>query len=308
MATNVALTDLKDYFQSDAVDTHPDFTVLKSLGFPTDGNPTTGLPATLPGSAWFALLAAMRLSVIKAAGLTPSNPPDPLQFLAALQSLEWMNDKSIQQKHLADLIISNAKVANSTLEFAKLSSTAIATTEEAKAGTATDKLMTPKSVKDAVTEFAAPLPVGTIIPLIAKSVPSGYLQCDGSQLDHGDAPVLCEILWQFDAFKGDSTSYAVLPDLDGRVVQGVTSIAQVGTYLEAQLPNITGQTISNITIQHGDECSGCLSLTDLVDAKLASGAYNYHAKLHVNATVANSLYSGDSFQLPALQSLVCIKV
>ena len=81
MATNVTADQLVEKYQGDAVPTLPDYTKLTSEGFPTDGNPSTGLVATLPGAAWFALVSAMRISVIKAAGLTPSSTPDPLQFL-----------------------------------------------------------------------------------------------------------------------------------------------------------------------------------------------------------------------------------
>ena len=51
MATAVNLSDLKDYYESDAVETQVDFSVLKSLGFPTGWNTLTGFPATLRGAA-----------------------------------------------------------------------------------------------------------------------------------------------------------------------------------------------------------------------------------------------------------------
>ncbi|WP_205051035.1 hypothetical protein, partial [Parasutterella secunda] len=38
----------------------------------------------------------------------------------------------------------------------------------------------------------------------------------------------------------DSSTYAVLPDMNGRVFQGTTTVADVCKALEAQLPNITG--------------------------------------------------------------------
>ena len=79
MATTVQLTDLTDYYQADATQDMPDYTALTSTGFCQDGDPVAGKRATLMGAAWFNLLAAMRVSVIKAAGLTPSKTPDPLQ-------------------------------------------------------------------------------------------------------------------------------------------------------------------------------------------------------------------------------------
>ncbi|WP_205051034.1 hypothetical protein, partial [Parasutterella secunda] len=38
----------------------------------------------------------------------------------------------------------------------------------------------------------------------------------------------------------DSSTYAVLPDMNGRVFQGTTTVADVCKALEAQLPNIIG--------------------------------------------------------------------
>ena len=163
-ATQVTLADLVDYWQSDAVQTQPDYSTLKSQGFPTNGNPATGLAATLPGSAWFALISAMRVSVIKAAGLTPESTPNPMQFLTALQSLGWMNSKSILTDLLADSVITEAKILNGAVTFAKLNSNVLATSEEAIAGTINNKLMTPIRVKEAISAQTPPaLPTGSAL-------------------------------------------------------------------------------------------------------------------------------------------------
>ena len=94
MATKVESNQLTDYWEDAATQTLPDYSGQTSTGFAQDGNPVTGQKATLPGAAWFNIMAAVRVSVILAAGKTPSNPPDPLQFLEALQSLGWMTSES----------------------------------------------------------------------------------------------------------------------------------------------------------------------------------------------------------------------
>ena len=114
MATNVTADQLVEKYQGDAVPTLPDYTKLTSEGFPTDGNPSSGLVATLPGAAWFALVSAMRISVIKAAGLTPSSTPDPLQFLTALQSMSWMQNKKITYSMLVDAFDRNRRKSEGT--------------------------------------------------------------------------------------------------------------------------------------------------------------------------------------------------
>ena len=224
-------------------------------------------------------------------------------------------DKTIRTAKIADLAITAAKIASktitqaqiadATLTFAKIATEAIATTAEAKAGSVNNKLMTPQLVAQAIAQLAAPLPTGSIIPIIGKSAPAGYLHCDGSQLDHGDAPTLCELLWLFDEFKGDSTSYAVLPDLDGRVVQGVTDISQVGTYLEAQLPNITGSIHSRQWINDSNPQGVFSVVNEGVDSQTVNSSSGITVSF--SAENGNALYNGTELQIPAIQVLTCIK-
>ena len=237
-ATQVTLADLVDYWQSDAVQTQPDYTTLKSQGFPTNGNPTTGLAATLPGSAWFALISAMRVSVIKAAGLTPAATPDPLQFLTALQSLGWVNSKSILTDFLADSVITEAKILNGVVSFAKLKSDVLATSEEAVTGEINNKLMTPIRVKEAISAQTPPaLPTGSFIYYGGVDVPDGYLLCNGANVSRTTYANLFAVIGTKYG-DGDGVSTFTLPNLDGRVLQGTNDTSEVGTYLEPQLPNI----------------------------------------------------------------------
>ena len=136
MATNVTANQLVEKYQGDAVPTLPDYTKLVSEGFPSDGNPSTGMVATLPGAAWFALVSAMRISVIKAAGLTPASTPDPLQFLTALQSMAWMQNKKITYSMLVDALT--------------------ATGDKAKGLSANDCFLTPLSLQSVLDVICPP--------------------------------------------------------------------------------------------------------------------------------------------------------
>ena len=243
---------------------------------------------------------------------------DAAKIIDATITAAKLVDKTISTAKIADLAITAAKIASktitqaqiadATLTFAKIAAEAIATTEEAKAGSVNNKLMTPQLVAQAIAQLAAPLPTGSIIPIIGKSAPAGYLQCDGSQLDHGDAPTLCELLWLFDEFKGDSTSYAVLPDLDGRVVQGVTDISQVGTYLEAQLPNITS--FAQWIAYWETKAEGAIQFESMGSGPLQGGAGGgpLPNAMSLDASRSSSVYVTDGeLQPSALQSLICIK-
>lgn len=279
MATTVELTDLVDYWQDAATQTLPTYTELTSSGFAQDGDPVTGQRATLPGAPWFNLIAAMRVSLIKAAGLTPSTTPDPLQFLTALQSMAWMQDKKITQAMLADALISAAKLASNSVETAKikdaavtaaklasnavatakiangavtnekiaagvltfdrLAVAAIATKQEAEAGTSKVKLMTPWAVAQAIAA------------LIPASVPTGMiLPFLGTSVPEGY--LLCNgsnvsrttyaNLFQVIGTRcgaGDGSTTFALPNLHHRFLEGTTTASEVGDYVEAGLPNIT---------------------------------------------------------------------
>ena len=300
MATAVTLSDLKDYYESDAVETQVDFSVLKSLGFPTDGNPLTGLPATLPGAAWFALISAMRVGVIKASGLTPASTPNPLQFLTALQSLAWMNDKSIVTKLLADSVITETKISDGVVSFAKLKSDAIATTQDALGGTSNDVLMTPIRTKEAISAFIPPaVPSGVMVPFAGTNVPDGWLLCNGAEISRTTYASLFAAIgtkWG----EGDGVTTFTLPLFHKRFAEGTTNPDEVGTYVEAGAPNITGE-FSNLSDWGMATANGSLSLQGRITRKAAGGEDTSFASFRFNAANSNSMY-GDSDVLQPMSS------
>ena len=285
MATNVELNQLVDYWQDGATQTMPSYGELTSTGFAQAGDPVSGVMATRPGAAWFNLVAAMRVSVIRAAGLTPSATPDPLQFLTALQSLGWAKDKSITGALLADAIITAAKLANGSVETAKikdaavtasklaalavetgkiaagavtsekiasktiafdrLAASAIATEEQARAGTANNVLLTPYLAKILMDAFTPP------------ACPTGMIAFfdltdipDGWLLCDGSAVSRTTYANLFAKIgtrhgAGDGSTTFNLPDMDARFLEGTTDTGQVGTSVEPGLPNIIGSFDAN---------------------------------------------------------------
>ena len=281
MATTVQTTDLVDYWQDAATQTLPTYTELTSSGFAQDGDPVTGQRATLPGAPWFNLIAAMRVSLIKAAGLTPSTTPDPLQFLTALQSMAWMLDKKITQAMLADALISAAKLASNSVETAKikdaavtaaklasnavatakiadgavtnakiaagviafdrLAAAAIATQQQAEAGTANNVLMTPLRVAQLLSEQMPP------------AVPTGMILPflgtsvpEGFLLCNGSNVSRTTYANLFNVIgtkcgAGDGSTTFTLPNLHRRFAEYTTTTSEVGQSVSAGLPNITGE-------------------------------------------------------------------
>ena len=84
------------------------------------------------------------------------------------------------------------------------------------------------------------VPTGTILPFAGKTVPSGFLLCNGAAVSRTTYAALFAVIgttWG----TGNGSSTFNLPDLRNRHFQGANDTSGVGTYLEAGLPNITGR-------------------------------------------------------------------
>lgn len=291
MATNVTADQLVEKYQGDAVPTLPDYTKLTSEGFPTDGNPSTGLVATLPGAAWFALVSAMRISVIKAAGLTPSSTPDPLQFLTALQSMSWMQDKKITYSMLVDALT--------------------ATGDKAKGLTDNNCFLTPLSLQSVIDVICPP---GMFGLFHATDVPEGWLLCNGATVSRTTySRLFAKIGTKYGA--GDGSTTFALPNLDGRVLQGTTNTGNVGNYLEASLPNIIGflnsYGLGNVPNDFNIHWDGALTLVSLQEQSLVQinedPQWKTTQDFRFDASKSNGTYSGNLVQPKALNALPCIR-
>ena len=349
MASTVQLADLTDYYQADATQDMPDFSALTSTGFIQDGDPVAGQRATLMGAAWFNLIAAMRVSVIKAAGLTPSQTPDPLQFLTALQSMAWMQDKKIATAMLADSLVTAVKLASNAVETAKikdaavtaaklaanavqsakiqdgavtnakigagviafdrLAAAAIATEEQAIAGTATNVLMTPQRVAQAIAELLPPsVPTGMLAFFHATTPPEGWLLANGQNVSRTTyANLFAVIGTKYGA--GDGSTTFTLPNLHHRFLEGTTTTSEVGNSVSAGLPNIIGQ-IGNFPWDNsGAGGAGALSVKrGQYTMGQSSGGYPW-STIEFSAEIADSIFGKAKIvQPPAIQLLPCIKL
>ena len=132
----MSYTPVKGYWQGNAVANAPDLTKLTSQGYPANGDPSRGQPATIPGAGWYYWIDQAIRSVIAASGKTCANPPTADEFLEALKSLGWIANGSIDPEKidLASLIDSSLsttstnavqnKVVKSALD-AKLNTSAV---------------------------------------------------------------------------------------------------------------------------------------------------------------------------------------
>ena len=120
---------------------------------------------------------------------------------------------------------------------------AFATQDEAEAGTSSTKYMSPLRTKQAIDKFGSTVPPGTMIHFAGKTLPDGWLICNGAAVSRTTYA---------DLFKAIGTTYGTgdglttfnLPNANGRFLECTTSTSSVGTKVEAGLPNITGELTS----------------------------------------------------------------
>lgn len=177
------------------------------------------------------------------------------------------------------------------------------------------------------------VPCGTVCAFLRGHVPEGWLLLNGQKVYQKAHANLYEVLSGLSNLaKGSDTTgaYVVLPDMDGRVLQGTSDAGQVGKLLEAQLPNITGTwargSAYGITVMKKKDRieypqpDGAFEIAGSYlrpDSSGVSGQwtgdggssekwYGY-SRLGVNASKSNSIYAGSSFQPKAGLMLLCIK-
>ena len=103
-------------FEADAGATPPSLDTLTEYGFPTDGDPEQGVPATKPGSAWFYALGEEIRNAILKAGLTPTNEGnDALSQLAQAVPVIAIDAYNADKPYIVDRVVGH----NGKLWFCK---------------------------------------------------------------------------------------------------------------------------------------------------------------------------------------------
>ena len=226
-------------------------------------------------------------------------------------------DKTISTAKIADLAITAAKIASktitqaqiadATLTFAKLATEAIATTEQALSGTDNDVLMTPIRTKEAIGQFIPPsVPSGVMVPFAGTNVPDGWLLCNGAEVSRTTyASLFAAIGTKWGS--GDGVSTFTLPLFHKRFAEGTTNPDEVGTYVEAGAPNITGDIIVYTAMSGGNSASGAFTLYDGGGSGESSSYRSTRPKFSFSAFDSNAIYSGSTIQPVSSQALMIIK-
>ena len=141
------------------------------------------------------------------------------------------------------------------------------------------------------------VPIGTVVFYLGTTIPDGYLLCNGASLSRTEFPELFAVL-RTKCGSVDSAHFT-LPDTHHRFLEGTTTLSEVGQYIAAGLPNITG--FSNIAgyFDPLTTAGGALSastrwtFTIMREPGTASGIVNF------NAAGSNPIYGASTTNQPA---------
>lgn len=154
-------------------------------------------------------------------------------------------------------------------------------------------------------DLSALIPPGTIIHYAGRTVPSGWLICNGANVSRTDYAALFAAIGTIYGAGNGSTTFG-LPNLGGRFLEGTTYTGSVGTYHSAGLPNITGSFTS-----HGN--TGSMVTT----GPFTNGGPRIHSNsggaedgrtVYMDANRCSSLYgTTGTVQPPSMAALPLIK-
>lgn len=159
---------------------------------------------------------------------------------------------------------------------------------------------------------SAGVPTGSLVPFAGTTVPSGYLLCNGANVSRTTYAKLYGVIGTRYGAGNGSTTFG-LPNFNDRFIEGTTNTSNVGKYLEAGLPNITGTDAPYGIEPEYFEFSiytGAFYLSNSVGAVNASNHIpaNKVREIKFNATHESKIYgSALTVQPNSVQTLIIIK-
>lgn len=213
---------------------------------------------------------------------------------------------SVTGDKIAQGAVDGARLAAQSVAFSHLLPAIIATEAQVTEGTAKDVLMTPFLTRLMVGAFIPPsVPPGTLIHYAGRTVPSGWLICNGANVSRTDYAALFAAIGTIYGTGDGSTTFG-LPHLDDRFLEGTTSTDSVGNYRSDGLPNIRGSFTS-----HGN--TGSMQTTGAFTngesgVHSNSGGASDGRHVYMNANRCSYVYGASGVVQPAaLATLALIK-
>lgn len=160
-----------------------------------------------------------------------------------------------------------------------------------------------KQYVDSAVSAAAGVPAGAIMFFGVKSIPDGWLLCNGANVSRTTyANLFAAIGTNFGSGNGSTTF--TLPNLSGRFIEGTTSTGSVGNTYSAGLPNITGYHDGTPWVSR---VSGAYSIAGR--STIPNGSSTGNVAVNFDASNASGVYgSSSTVQPPSIALLACIKI
>ena len=210
----------------------------------------------------------------------------------------------------------------------------LASLDEIKTGTNSSKAVTPSGVfnfvKTYVTEAIealktllrkeiaaaalAAVPIGTVIYYLGTEIPDGYLLTNGASVSKTDFSDLYDVIG--DKFGNVDSTHFNLPNTHHRFLEGTTTLSEVGTYVEAGVPNIAGYlnaaNLGNVPTEFVEPAAGALRVGRYSTGKavpdIGQSIQKIVNDLSFNAALSSAIYgSATTVQTASLRAYTLIR-
>ena len=186
--------------------------------------------------------------------------------------------------------------------------TGIPTAPTAEKGTKTDQIATTAFVMQEIASGGAGVPTGAIMFFHATTPPDGWLPCNGQNVSRTTYANLFSVIGTTYG-SGDGSTTFTLPNLHHRFLEGTTTASEVGDYVEAGLPNISGTLGLQGCDSQRNVATGCFSseATGRVDDGVSDRS-DYLTLAGFSSQRSSSVYGkSSSVQVASLRLLPCVK-
>lgn len=157
-------------------------------------------------------------------------------------------------------------------------------------------------------------PVGSIIPYLGGDVPYGWLLANGASVLRSQYNKLFALIGT--KFGAVDEAHFNLPNLHHRFIEGTTSLSEVGSYVEAGLPNIEGYlnsaNLGNIDAGYVLSWNGALRPNRVRNGRIVATQENNNYVItddaNFDASKSNALFgSSDTNQPKSLRGYLLIR-
>ena len=146
-------------------------------------------------------------------------------------------------------------------------------------------------------------PIGSIIPYLGGDIPYGWLLANGASVLRTQYDKLFALIGT--KFGSADEAHFNLPNLHHRFIEGTTTLSEVGSYVEAGLPNMRGSFDGSFNFTTAIGVFATANLSDTVHA-VTKGRGNHG--IEFNASKVNAIFgSSDTVQPKTLRGYALIR-